>query len=214
VLLGGPAIADFLLRKDWRDEQTSENLESARGIPGRVNKWLLRLINLDDPAGEKFRAEHRDIVLSFADAWTKFLRLNEFTPPRFLLLDRHKGTDSFAWQYWPRYSANIDRASLFTSGIRLRWKFDYLKMLEPFTTTQMYLDCWLRALDELEDHNMNAYTMVQRLPAHRQRSVATLLLAEINEHLDKLGPRTDENHEVWSRLGLHRTMLNGFLNKK
>jgi peroxiredoxin len=215
VLLGGPAIANFLLRKDWRDEQTSENLESARGIGGLVNKWLLRLINLDDPAGEKFRAEHREIVLRFADAWAARMRLTEFEPPRFLLLDRHKGTDSLAWQYWPRFSANIDRASLLTPGIRLKWKFEYLKMLEPFTTTQMYFDAWVHALDELEGGSIYAHDLMQRhVPENRKLPLATMLLEEVNERLKRLGPPTSENLELWSWLDMQRRACNGVLNKQ
>jgi hypothetical protein len=185
------------------------------GIGGLVNKWLLRLINLDDPAGEKFRAEHREIVLRFADAWAARMRLTEFEPPRFLLLDRHKGTDSLAWQYWPRFSANIDRASLLTPGIRLKWKFEYLKMLEPFTTTQMYFDAWVHALDELEGGSIYARDLMQRhVPENRKLPLATMLLEEVNERLKRLGPPTSENLELWSWLDMQRRACNGVLNKQ
>lgn len=214
VLLGGPAIAEFLLQKDWRDERGDDNRDWEHARAGYVNKWLLRLISLDDPAGEKFRAEHKDIVVKYADMWAEKLRLSEFEPPRFLLLDRHKGTDSFAWQYWTSFSANIDRASLFTLHHRLRWKFEYLKMLEPFTTTRMYLDCWLQVLDELEGRDVDSRLLMHGLPAHRKRPLTTMLLAEITERLEKIGPHTEENHRVWSQLNLHRSILSGFLNKE
>ncbi|UCF15832.1 MAG: hypothetical protein JSW59_20745, partial [Phycisphaerales bacterium] len=217
VLLGGPAIAEFLLQKDWRDEQGSDNLETVGSPPRRVNKWLLRLINLDDPAGEKFRAEHRDIVFKFANTWAESsMELDQFDPPSFLLFDRNKGRDSFAWRYWPAFSDKTDGATSTRQPLtfKLKRKFSYLKILEPFTTTQMYFDCWVWALDELENYYLEVRTVLGQLPAHRKHTLAEMMLEEVNGRLEKVGPGTEENHNVWSRLVFHRTVLSGFLNEQ
>jgi beta-lactamase regulating signal transducer with metallopeptidase domain len=217
VLLGGPAIAEFLLRKDWRDEEVFYNIETFGSPPRPVNKWLLRLINLDDPAGEKFRAEHRDIVLKFTDMWAEsFTERDQFNPPKFLLFDRRKGRDSFAWQYWPVFLNKTDK--LTSTGQPLTFKFrlklSYLKMLEPFTTTQMYLNCWIRALDELDKKYLNARGPLEHLPAHRKHKLAEMVLKQVNGRLEKIDLSTEKNSNRWSRLVYHRTILSDFLNKE
>lgn len=212
VLLGGQAIAEFLLQKDWRDERGEDNREFGFFCGHYVNSWLFRLINLDDPAGETFRAEHRDLVVRYADMWAESNRGfgAEFKPPSFLLFDRDKGRRSFAWQYWPVYSIKKDSVKVLTH--RLRWKFEYLKMLEPFATTQMYFDCWVRALDKLEDSNIYAKDLTPWLPLHRKKPLATMLIKEINKRLENLGPTTEETHKVWAKLDIQRDFLSDLLN--
>jgi len=215
VLIGGPAIAEFLLQQDWRDEELYYNLESIGSPSQPVNKWLLRLINLNDPAGENFRAEHRDVVLKFTDMWADSLtERDQFNAPRFLLFDKHKGKDSFAWQYWSEFSNKTNRMT--SSGqpltFRLRLKLSYLKMLEPFSTTQMYLNCWIRALDELDSYYLEVRNALGLLPAHRKHAISEMMLEEVNARLEKIGPISEENSNRWSRLVYHRTILRDFLN--
>ena len=213
VLLGGPAIAEFLLKQDWQGEPRGDNFDSTgRGGMDYVNKWQVRLVNLDDPAGEKFRAEHRDIVVRYADTWAEKLWAWDFRPPRFLLLDRHKGSDSFACQYWPRYSDIVDKVEFLK--LRMSRKIAYLKMLEPFITTQMYFDAWVRVLDEPKLTDMYPRDLFQRdLPEHRKEPLATMLLEEVNKRLEELGPRTIENRNMWDGLDIQRRACNGVLNK-
>jgi len=193
ILLGGPAIADFLLKQDWRDE-SDDNTEYVCAT--RINKWLIRLVNLDDPAGRKFRAENKDLVVGLADKWSAYWskRGGEYTTfPRFFLFDEDRGKQSFAWEYWPRFSAKMDFVSYVTN--RLRKKFGYLAMLEPLSDLGMYVDCWREAHENRGDHGLYIYTAMNPIPIRKRVPLAKALLEKVTQRLETVSPRTTENRE-------------------
>jgi hypothetical protein len=87
-------------------------------------------------------------------------------------------------------------------------------MLEPFTTTQMYLNYWIRALDDLDNYYLEVRNALGQLPAHRKQTLAGMMLEEVNARLEKIGSISEENSNRWSRLVYHRTILSDFLNKE
>jgi hypothetical protein len=93
---------------------------------------------------------------------------------------------------------------------RLKYKFKYLKMLEPFTTTQMYVDSWIQALDELEDGDIVARDLMHELPARRKRPLAKALIGQIEECLKKAEPYS----RLWSKLEIKEDVLRTFLNSE
>jgi beta-lactamase regulating signal transducer with metallopeptidase domain/peroxiredoxin/protocatechuate 3,4-dioxygenase beta subunit len=212
VLLGGTKVAEFLLKQNWQGVHDERDREIV-GHSVYVNKWLLRLINLDDPAGETFRREHPELVLWFADLWAGHPRSSmEFKSPRFLLLDKGGDRDSLAWRYWPRYSQKMDATGY--EGKRLDRKFSYLMMLEPYATTQIYFDSWIQVIDEREDVVWYPRDIIMgSVPVLRRRPLATMMLGAIEERQEKIGTRNDQNRDAWDRLNSDRTMLTMLLSE-
>lgn len=212
VLLGGPEVAEFLLKQDWRDVSDEHNRELSMGTPTwYVNKWLLRLIHLDDPAGEKFRRDYPEFVSLFADIWAQSHRLAfEFQIPRFLLLDKDKGTDSFAWRYWPTFTKKAVSMGFWFK--RLEREFNYLMMLEPHVTTQMYADRWIQAIDESEGMFWSPRDIIEKsVPVPRRRPLATLLVNAIEERLRKTGTWDEDDRTIDGKLESYRWILKEFL---
>jgi len=209
ILLGGPAIAEFLLKQDWRS-QTADNVEFV--CAARINKWLIRLVNLDDPAGRKFRTENRDLVVGLADKWSNHWSrrvLHYARLPRFLFFDKDQGKQSFAWRYWPMYSAKMDAVSNVTN--RLRKKYAYLAMLEPLSDTQMYVDCWREAHGSRGDDHLYIDTAMAPVPFQRRVPLAKAILEEVMQRLNKLGTRTKENRDEHDQLDATKSKLNRLL---
>lgn len=135
--------------------------------------------------------------------------MSEFQIPRFLLLDSDKGTDSFAWRYWPTYVQKAESMGLWAKKLEL--EFNYLKVLEPYATTQMYLDCWIQAIDESGGGFWSPRDILENVPVPRRRPLATLLVNAIEERLRKTGTWDEDDRTIDGRLESDRWSLKEFL---
>lgn len=95
---------------------------------------------------------------------------------------------------------------------KLELEFNYLKMLEPHATTQMYADCWIQVIDESEGVFRNPRDIIEKsVPVHRRRPLATLLVNAIEERLRKSGTWNEQDPTVHGGLESYRWVLKEFL---
>lgn len=192
--LGGPDLAKFCIRQE--NPATATDLgRHPYGVGGMVrgwdgvNKWRYLLAHMDEPKAMQFRNAHRNELLALADTlieerWSGDL----IAELNFLFEDLHRGPDSLAMRYWPRF---VMRHSRMDREDTAKQNIEYLLRAEPLPTPAMYVQCFQDyPVAELE-LDAELYDPLDRLPPEKQKEVFQALLTALDEH--RLG--TDYNEE-------------------
>ena len=147
-------------------------------------------MNAKSPAGKKWRAEHPDKVVSFAENLTKHFTFIGWDKLEFLFFD-HDGTDqSAAAKFWPRfreliaehYHSGFDRSNMKVRG-------EFLRRLEPLPTVDMYFNCWLDVKPDTPLMNE-----INQIAIHLPKKKSIPLLRKIIDRLEAdLAKITDKN---------------------
>ena len=177
---GGPTVDQFLLRKERRRRPLDRVPFNERMWfhGAHVSRWSYLLANLNDAAGDDYRRRHAERIMDMADriVQSDVDREDMADSCAFLFHDLHRGDDSLAARYWPRYKALV--ASHRTHALRAKWQ--YLVLMEPVSTTRMYVDAW-REFDEDYSWRQEALSELDALPPARRQAVIDALLAEVRE---------------------------------
>lgn len=162
--------------------------------------------NSKSPAGKKWRAEHPDSVIKFAESLTNSFIFSSWDKLEFLFLD-HDGTDqSVAARFWPRFRELITKnhSGFDPSNMPHRW--EYLRRLEPLPTVDMYFNCWLDMKPDTPlSHDINQ--TVRRIPKEKSlpllRKIIDRLEADLAEITDKHASRS---YQLKNQLGTWTTI--------
>jgi len=183
AILGGPVIAEFLLRQNWRSEPLRhDSPDWMHGGAGRgLNRWLYLLAHLRGPEGDEFRDRHGKTILGFVD----LMLAGDFDrdrPPEFLFHDVARGEKSLAFRYWPTYCAEVEGSLYGDTALRILW--GYLQRMEPIPTVEMYLDCWRRR--EPASHSHFVLNSLKGLPNQKKQALGTAMLRDMERMVDEL----------------------------
>lgn len=138
--IGGPEIERYLLRQRWRTKPKELPYYEQIRIRGEeLNGWLYLLANLKSPLGRKFRQENSDRLMRMADVATQVSGWDLNEGLDFLFIDRELGEKSLASRYWPRFKRLTNQKKLHDA---LRLQFEYLSMMEPYSTVEQYVEAW------------------------------------------------------------------------
>ena len=199
--LGGPAVEQFLLAQDWRapvEHRASRWRRTRMHMGGfEVNRWLHLLANLSGPAGDEFRRDYVRYVMELAD--TLVSEDTERRAPDFLFLDLHRGKQSLALKYWPRYLKLAGDDHYFGPSSAL----EYLARMGGLSTVDMYLDAWRRTIN-YDDFSDDALDRLSELPTETHREVLRALIDDAQVVVDSA---TDEEKRR-RREGAVRTLQN------
>ena len=145
--LGGPMLANLLIRQTARHRMTDE-------LPGRdtvyigstnVNRWLCQLVRLRGIEGDRWRREHVDTLVELADRITKGHGLL-FTLDYlgFLFLDPQLGSDSPAYRFWPVFKQRARE----DPGYALQMQWRYLARMGRSAPQEWFIEAWAKSLTD------------------------------------------------------------------
>ena len=175
TFFGGPAADHYLVRQDWRSNE-AHTLESISFVPGRVNKWLLMLAQLNDDAGRQFRIEHKQDIAALAEQFNAASMGYELGNGMEFVFD-DPGTAKY---FWPRF-AQLSRSNAHDDCLRRQW--EYLRRIGEAANVDMFVESfrqttltdmdWYRAMNELGDvQEPLRAKVIQSLTAEIQRDPA------------------------------------------
>ena len=211
--IGGSVMAKYLLRQNWRtcDRSDRKNVSVNFDYHNEVNHWFVCLMNMDDPAGRKFRQQNASRVMQLADKMWSAMSMHE-SPPAFLFLDNELGKESIAWQYWDKYSANVDLTSPPWAHYKIKQKYLYLSMIPEIATLNVYLDVWHethKSFDRGSELYMSADSAFQVLPKNIQEPFGKTLLADCEEKMKSLEVSSRKYQDLYDLKGtIHRQLMN------
>ncbi|NQV35327.1 MAG: hypothetical protein HQ515_21715, partial [Phycisphaeraceae bacterium] len=187
--MGGRALECCLLRQDWETEL--KQVPSAQNM-GRLDtnfeRWLILCAQLQTEAGEQFRRMHCDKLLQVADQVYTRVRFGEL---EFLFSNLDQGTDSLAFQYWPRF---LKRVLEKWRGLMLaEVLFGYLLEMEPLSEPQMYVDVF-HGMTRQHDLEMGLKKLSLLLPSKRQ-VVCDALKGAVSQDVSHLKRRTRSSED-------------------
>ncbi len=162
--------------------------------------------NSKTAAGKKWRADHPDKVIKFAETSSSAFIFSGWDKLEFLFLD-HDGSDqSVAAKFWPRFRELIAKSHGGFDPSNMPHRWEYLRRLEPLPTIDMYFNCWLDM--KPDTHLSHEVTeTVRRMP--KEKSV--LLLRKIIDRMEaELATITDMNtgrfYQLKNQLGTWTTI--------
>ena len=170
--IGGPLFERYLLRQNWQAEpKPGDGIPSGPMFSGHeLNGWLFMLANLRTPTGVQFRKTHRERLFHVADQADLQIHPNAID---LLFLNLNQGTDSLAYQYWPRFFDQVIGGES-RQGMSLEVLFKYLLKLEPVSHPRMYVEAFQAArLDETDIRI--CLGELSKLPPSKKRSVYSAL---------------------------------------
>jgi len=193
--VGSKALDRYLLRQNWRAD--ADNLpwgQQFSSFGDDINGWVYLLSNIDSPAGRKFRKEQRDRVFGLADSLLEDSHgFNWDTELDFLFLDLDMGQKSLAWQYWPRYRTKVKKA--FRPLDKLKFQFEYLSRMEPYSTAQMYVDCFLQFKGDKIDLSQAFSRFKGTIPEEKRLRTCQAFVNEIDRIVNNIEMGTHDTPE-------------------
>ena len=205
VQLGGPVMARFLVRQKQRSEaRPDDNDNLFGGATHGLNRWCVYLAEMDDPAGRKFRQQHRALVMDMADKICEGTAFRmDHTPPNLLFMDNDLGKQSLAWRYWDRFSSIVETSRPLWSHYMLAKRFRYLGKMEGMASLDMYLEAWHETHREVRPSGTlyNSVDTAHRwIPKDKREAFEKLLLAHYQTKLQGLGNRGSQNRTEYDNI--------------
>lgn len=207
VTLGGPVIAKYLLRQNYKTtDRKSKHVTVDPEMGGYINRWFRYLVVMDDPVGRKFRQQHKKEIFDLLDSMLKdqgWRHGFNGEPPHFLKLDAELGKESIAWQYLDRHAAILNLENLKQEVTKMRFK--YLSMFGDLATVEMYADAW-HDIHKTKSHyspNLCLGHAFAFIPRDKYKAFGEQLIADYQKKLESLGQRNKENedrHREYSNL--------------
>jgi len=210
--MGGSVMATYLLRHNWRttDPEDDKNVSINFDYRAQVNHWLVCLVNMDDPAGRKFRQQNSDRAMNLADKLCRDMHSDD-GPPEFLFLDNELGRESIAWRYWEKYEAWVGNSFPSWAHEKLKKKYHYLVKMSDLVPLQMYLDVWHqthKTLDQGDELYLSAEYAFQILPKEIRESFGKALLADCDTKMKSLEVRSMQYQDLYDlKKTIHGNLL-------
>ncbi|MCF7972232.1 MAG: hypothetical protein K9N55_00290 [Phycisphaerae bacterium] len=194
--VGGPVLDRFLLRQDWQaDVERSPGRQTVSLHGEHVNGWFYMLICLDTPAGRAFRQAHREQIFDMADALYR-----GYAPENIdcLFIDLDQGTDSPAFQYWPRILRKT--SDYYKKGSRtLEDTFEYLLKMGSVSEPGMYVEVF-KAIDEWDYYTPENFEKLSSLPFSHRVLVCDALREAVKGDISHLGLDSQSIEEHRTRM--------------
>ncbi|MHC4086128.1 MAG: HEAT repeat domain-containing protein [Planctomycetota bacterium] len=197
--IGSKQLDRYLLRQDWRADAKSLPWDQELRIMGtQINGWLYLLSTIDSPAGRTFRRDQYHRVVELADSILKQSHETDWdTQLDFLFLELELGEKSLAWRYWPRYRRKVK--GVFDPQDKLQLQYEYLSRMEPYSTVQMYVECWRDFKGEFSDFQQGLSEFKGTIPEEKRRFICQALLAEIDKTISNVEMRDNDNRKEIKR---------------
>lgn len=212
IEIGGPVMAKFLLRNNWKTTDPKDRKNVTCNFHAQfTNRWFLHLINMDDPAGRKFRRQNAKRVMQLVDGYITDLLMFDESPPSFLFLDNELGKESLAWHYWEKYSAHVEQSKPPWQHEKIVKRYRYLARMKKLADLKMYLDVWHdthKTISPGSDLYQSAHKAFNVLPKQYHMSFGKALIAYCNEKMKNLKPRTEKYRQIYDlRKIIHDNLL-------
>ena len=78
-------------------------------------------------------------------------------------------------------------------------QYEYLSRMEPFSTVQMYVDCWRDFKGEFSDFQQGLSEFKGTIPEEKRRLICQALLAEIDKTISNVEMRDNDNRKEIKR---------------
>jgi len=186
---GGSAADDFLQRQNW--SASDSNTFNLGHFGANINRWFYALATLQDPAGDKFREEHLDEIITLAEKFFPDFALNWRPDMDWIMVDPR-----VAKRFWPRF-AQLAREKSRDQSLSLQWA--YLRRMGRDADAEMYLDAFRQTRTTQSDLDNAEYSELIKLPNPLRTAVIESLIEELNSngrHYRQLFTESDSRDDV------------------